>query len=112
MQVYVGQFRYINEGETEVFLATTEDKIKELLTQQMLVYIDWTDDFVLPPQQNYDALTQIGYNNEWFEVNPDQIGKLALVIGKSTHNPEMAYAVCVLETGRRDSYHYSRLEKL
>ena len=68
MQVYVGQFRYINEGEVEVFLATTEDKIKELLTQQMLVYIDWTDDFVLPPQQNYDALTQIGYNNEWFEV--------------------------------------------
>tara|TARA_R110000744_G_scaffold129821_1_gene237320 strand:- start:617 stop:886 length:270 start_codon:yes stop_codon:yes gene_type:complete len=71
MQVYVGQFRYINEGETEVFLATTEDKIKELLTQQMLVYIDWTDDFVLPPQQNYDALTQIGYNNEWFEVTYD-----------------------------------------
>ena len=71
MQVYVGQFRYINEGEVEVFLATTEDKIKELLTQQMLVYIDWTDDFVLPPQQNYDALTQIGYNNEWFEVTYD-----------------------------------------
>ncbi len=71
MQVYVGQFRYINEGEVEVFLAATEDKIKELLTQQMLVYIDWTDDFVLPPQQNYDALTQIGYNNEWFEVTYD-----------------------------------------
>jgi len=71
MQVYVGQFRYINEGEVEVFLATTEDKIKELLTQQMLVYIDWTEDFVLPPQQNYDALTQIGYNNEWFEVTYD-----------------------------------------
>ena len=71
MQVYVGQFRYINEGEVEVFLATTEDKIRELLTQQMLVYIDWTDDFVLPPQQNYDALTQIGYNNEWFEVTYD-----------------------------------------
>ena len=71
MQVYVGQFKYIHEGEVEVFLATTEDKIKELLTQQMLVYIDWTDDFVLPPQQNYDALTQIGYNNEWFEVTYD-----------------------------------------
>jgi len=71
MQVYVGQFRYINEGEVEIFLATTEDKIKELLTQQMLVYIDWTDDFVLPPQQNYDALTHIGYNNEWFEVTYD-----------------------------------------
>ena len=40
------------------------------------------------------------------------IGKLALVIGKSNNNPEMAYAVHVLETGRRDSYHYSRLEKL
>jgi len=44
--------------------------------------------------------------------NPDQIGKLALVIGKSTHNPTMAYAVHIIETGRRDSYHYSRLEKL
>ena len=44
--------------------------------------------------------------------NPDQIGKLALVIGKSTHNPEEGYAVHVVETGRRDSYHYSRLEKL
>ena len=40
------------------------------------------------------------------------IGKLALVIGKSNNNPEMAYAVCVVETGRRDSYHYSRLERL
>ena len=40
------------------------------------------------------------------------IGKLALVIGKSNNNPEMAYAVCVLETGRRDSYHCSRLERL
>jgi len=71
MKVYVGQFRYMHEGETEVFLATTEDKIRELLTQQMLVYIDWTDDFVLPPQQNYNDLTQIGYNNEWFEVTYD-----------------------------------------
>lgn len=71
MQVYVGQFRYMHEGETEVFLATTEDKIRELLTQQMLVYIDWTDDFVLPPQQNYNDLTEIGYNNEWFEVTYD-----------------------------------------
>jgi len=71
MQVYVGQFRYMHEGEVEVFLATTEDKIRELLTQQMLVYIDWTDDFVLPPQQNYNDLTQIGVNNEWFEVTYD-----------------------------------------
>ena len=71
MQVYVGQFKYIHEGEVEVFLATTEDKIRELLTQHMLVYIDWTDDFVLPPQQNYNDLTQIGYNNEWFEVTYD-----------------------------------------
>ena len=45
-------------------------------------------------------------------IHEHHIGKLALVIGKSTHNPTMAYAVCVLETGRRDSYHYSRLEKL
>jgi len=37
----------------------------------MLVYIDWTDDFVLPPQQNYNDLTEIGYNNEWFEVTYD-----------------------------------------
>ena len=72
MKVYVGQFRYMHEGETEVFLATTENKIKELLTQQMLVYIDWvSDDFVLPPQQKYDALAQIGYDNEWFEVTYD-----------------------------------------
>ena len=71
-KVYVGQFRYIHDGETEVFLATTENKIKELLTQQMLVYIDWvSDDFVLPPQQKYDALAQIGYDNEWFEVTYD-----------------------------------------
>ena len=45
-------------------------------------------------------------------LHKHHIGKLALVIGKSINNPEMAYRVCVLETGRRDSYHYSRLEKL
>ena len=71
MQVYVGQFRYINEGHADVFLATTESKIKELLVEQMLDYLTWQDEIVLPPQQNYNDLTQIGYNNEWFEVTYD-----------------------------------------
>lgn len=71
MQVYVGQFRYIHENLTDVFLATTEDKIKELLTEQMLEYIKLEDEIVLPPQQNYGDLAQIGYNNEWFEVTYD-----------------------------------------
>ena len=71
MQVYVGQFRYIHEGHVHVFLATTESKIKELLAVQMLDYIKWQDEIVLPSQQNYDDLTQIGYNNEWFEVTYD-----------------------------------------
>lgn len=71
MKVYVGQFRYIHENLTDVFLATTEDKIKELLTEQMLDYIKWQDEIVLPPQQNYGDLAQIGYNNEWFEVTYD-----------------------------------------
>ncbi len=71
MKVYVGQFRLINEGHIEVFLATTESKIKELLTEQMLEYIQWENSVVLPPQQNYDDLIDIGYNNEWFEVTYD-----------------------------------------
>jgi len=71
MKVYVGQFRYIHEGHADVFLATTESKIKELLVEQMLDYLTWQDEIVLPPQQNYDDLTQIGYNNEWFEVTYD-----------------------------------------
>ena len=32
MKVYVGQFRYVHEGHVDVLLATTESKIKELLT--------------------------------------------------------------------------------
>ena len=71
MKVYVGQFRFINEGHVEVLLATTESKIKELLTEQMLEYIQWENSIVLPPQQNYNDLTDIGYNNEWFEVTYD-----------------------------------------
>jgi hypothetical protein len=71
MKVYVGQFRYVHEGHVDVLLATTESKIKELLTEQMLEYIKWEDEIVLPPQQNYDDLTHIGLNNEWFEVTYD-----------------------------------------
>lgn len=71
MKVYVGQFRFISEGHIEVFLATTESKMQELLTEQMLEYIKWEGELVLPPQQNYDDLTHIGYNNEWFEVTYD-----------------------------------------
>ena len=71
MQVYVGQFRYVHEGHVDVLLATTESKIKELLREQMLEYIKWEGESVLPPQQNYDDLTHIGLNNEWFEVTYD-----------------------------------------
>lgn len=71
MKVYVGQFRYVHEGHVDVLLATTESKIKELLTGQMLEYIKWNSEPVLPPQQNYDDLTHIGLNNEWFEVTYD-----------------------------------------
>lgn len=45
-------------------------------------------------------------------IHEHHIGKLALIIGKSTHNPEASYAIHIIETGKRDSYHYSRLEKL
>jgi len=71
MKVYVGQFRYIHEGHVDVTLATTESKIKELLVEQMLEYIKWEGELVLPPQQNYDDLTHIGLNNEWFEITYD-----------------------------------------
>ncbi len=45
-------------------------------------------------------------------IHERHIGKLALVTGKSIHLPDVAYSVCIVETGRRDSYHHSRLEKL
>jgi len=59
------------------------------------------------PQFNIGELVKIKIS-----IHEHHIGKLALVIGKSIHLPDEAYAVCVVETGRRDSYHYSRLEKL
>jgi len=59
------------------------------------------------PQFNIGELVKIKRS-----IHEHHIGKLAIVTGNSIHLPDVAYSVCVVETGRRDSYHYSRLEKL
>ena len=71
MKVYVGQLRYIYDGETELVVATTKErKEKELvrLAEQYVEYLDEEEKESLKKANTFDEWNDIGSNNEWFEL--------------------------------------------
>ena len=71
MKVYVGKFRYIHDGDTDVIVATTKERIeKELIkmAEQYTEYLDEEEKESLNKANTFDQWSEIGCSNEWFEL--------------------------------------------
>jgi hypothetical protein len=72
VKVYVGKFRYIYDGDTDVVVATTKERIEKELTimaERYVAYLDEEDkNDLLNDDNSFDAWQQVGWNNEWFDL--------------------------------------------
>ena len=71
MKVYVGLFRYIYDGETELVVATTQDRIERELVKKAERYVEYLDEDErnsIEKANTFDEWNDIGSNNEWFEL--------------------------------------------
>jgi len=68
MKVYTGQFRYISDNDTEVVVGTTAECVERQLVVMMTDYIEWLNDDSTTLPETYDELQQLGWDNEWYDV--------------------------------------------
>lgn len=72
MKVYVGKFRYIYDGDTDVIVATTRERIERELIQMAEEYTEFLDEDEKKSLENngntFNEWNDIGSNNEWFEL--------------------------------------------
>ena len=71
MKVYVGIFRYIYDGDYEVVVATTQDRIEQELVKKAERYVEYLDEDErnsLDKADTFNDWNDIGCNNEWFEL--------------------------------------------
>ena len=72
MKVYVGKFRYIYDGDTDVVVATTKERIERELIKLAERYVEYMDDDEREEYVNnastFDAWQELGWNNEWFDL--------------------------------------------
>ena len=72
MKVYVGKFRYIYDGDTDVIVATTRERIERELIKMAEEYTEYLDEDEKKSLENnpntFNEWNDIGGNNEWFEL--------------------------------------------
>ena len=72
MKVYVGKFRYIYDGDTDVIVATTRERIERELIRMAEEYTEFLDEDEIKSLENnpntFNEWNDIGGNNEWFEL--------------------------------------------
>ena len=72
MKVYVGKFRYYYDGDTDVVVATTKERIEQELIQLAERYVEYLDEEekgeLVGSSNTFDAWQQLGWNNEWFDL--------------------------------------------
>ena len=72
MKVYVGKFRYIYDGDTDVIVATTQERIEQELIKMAEQYTEYLDEDEKKSLENnpntFNEWNDIGSNNEWFEL--------------------------------------------
>lgn len=70
MKVYTGTLRYCNDGELEIVVATTVERIERELIRMMKEYVQWVvsgDTDEVPT--DFECLQQLGWDNEWYDVS-------------------------------------------
>ena len=71
MKVYVGMFRYIYDGDYELVVATTKERIEQELVKKAERYVEYLDEDErnsLDKANSFHDWNDIGCNNEWFEL--------------------------------------------
>ncbi len=72
MRVYVGKFRYYYDGDTDVVVATTKERIEQELIRLAERYVEYLDeeekDELVGNPNTFDAWQELGWNNEWFDL--------------------------------------------
>lgn len=72
MKVYVGKFRYIYDGDTDIIVATTKERIELELIRMCEEYTEFLDEDEKKSLENnpdtFNEWNDIGGNNEWFEL--------------------------------------------
>jgi len=76
MKVYVGKFRYIYDGDTDVVVATTKERIERELVRLAERYVEYLDEEekgeLCGSANTFDAWQELGWNNEWFDLQWSQ----------------------------------------
>jgi hypothetical protein len=71
MKVYVGMMRLVHDGESELVVATTKERIEQELIKLAQNYADYLVDEEEKESligNTFDEWNDFGYNNEWFEL--------------------------------------------
>ena len=72
MKVYVGKFRYIYDGDTDIVVATTKERVEQELIKMAERYVAYLDEEeisdLLMNDTSFNAWQELGWNNEWFEL--------------------------------------------
>ena len=73
MKVYVGKFRYIYDGETDVIVATTQNRIEQELVKMAEQYVDYLDEdekeSLDTSNHTFNTWRELGWDNEWFGLD-------------------------------------------
>ena len=72
MKVYVGKFRYIYDGDTDVAVATTQNRIEQELIKMAEQYVEFLDETekeqLVDSDNTFKTWQELGWDNEWFEL--------------------------------------------
>ena len=71
MKVYVGTMRLIHDGDFELVVATTQERIEQELVRMAEHYVEYLDEDErnsLDKADTFNKWNEIGCNNEWFEL--------------------------------------------
>ena len=73
MKVYVGKFRYIYDGETDVIVATTQNRIEQELIKMAEQYVEFLDEdekeSLEISSHTFKTWQELGWDNEWFSLD-------------------------------------------
>ena len=71
MKVYVGTFRYIYDGDYDLVVATTKERMEQeliRLAERYVEFLDAEEINSLDKANSFDDWNDSGCNNEWFEL--------------------------------------------
>ena len=66
LKVFVGMFRYVEDGNIELVVSTTEQRAQQELIDKMRDYLAPLYEIV---PKNWDLLKQIGWDNGYYDVH-------------------------------------------